>query len=721
MTDNAAASPAAEGLPRLELVCFGAATARLDGRDAPADVVWRRHLALLVYLALSPGLTRSREHLIGLFWPESPEGRARHALNEALHRLRHSLGAARLQSRADAVRLSEAGLDVDALKFAAWAERDPARAVTLLRGDFLEGFALDEARPFEDWVAGERQRHRSRAVAVLVSHGEQRLTAGRFAEARDQAQRALALEPFAEPALRLALRAAALAGDLGGAFAMYHEFTARMETELGEPPSRDLIALGERIRRQGARPPPPGDAEPDPPLVGRVAAYGEVFRQLGAAMADGPRTVIVTAAHGMGRTRLVAECAARVGLEGATVARARPLESDHDAGLSTLRALLRAGLAQASGLVAADPDALGVLGWLVPELAGRATPSAPRDAAHLAAALAAGLAAVAGEHPMLLAVDDAHLADGATLEALSAALAQLHAAPVLLLLTAVERADPAPRELLRLGSEIGRRLPGASVRLDPLGEDDIRELVGSLAPWCQDDAERDRLARRLAFETGGNPFYAVTLLRGLQRLSTLRRDLVAWPPPHATLDTPLPFSIPSLVRTAIAVHVADLEPESRRVLSAASIGTLALDLDLITTLTELPRARVEECLAASERRHLVAFNGERYAFVAPLVAEVVRSECLTRGQRTSLRRRAIAVLASRQDLEALVLRAELMAHADPGTAAFEEGVAVARAALAAGATRTARRALAAAERAAGGAVEAQRPLLDALRAQLWQP
>jgi DNA-binding SARP family transcriptional activator len=715
------ASPPAEGLPRLELVCFGAATARLDGRDAPADVVWRRHLALLVYLALSPGLTRSREHLIGLFWPESPEGRARHALNEALHRLRHSLGAARLQSRADAVTLNEADLDVDALRFAAWAERDPARAVALLRGDFLEGFALDEARPFEDWVAAERQRHRARAVAVLVSHGEQRLTASRFAEARDQAQRALALEPFAEPAVRLALRAAALAGDSVGALAIYHEFGARLAAELGEQPSRDLTALGERIRHQGARPPPPADAQPDPPLVGREAAHGDVFGQLRAALADGPRTVIVRAAHGMGRTRLVAECAGRMGLEGAIVASTRPLESDHDAAWSTLRALLRAGLAQASGLVAADPDALGVLGWLVPELAGRAPASAPRDAGHLATALAAGLAAVAGEHPMLLTVDDAHLADGATLEALSAALAQLRAAPVLLLITAVEPADPASPELLRMGSEIGRRLPGAAVRLDPLDEGDIRQLIGSLAPWCQDDADRDRLARRLTLETGGNPFYAVTLLRGLQRLSTLRQDLVAWPSPQATFDTPLPFSIPNLVRTAIAARIAELEPESRRVLSAASIGGLALDLDLVTALTDLPRSRVEECLAAPERRHLVAFNGERYAFVAPLVAEVVRHECLTRGQRTSLRRRAIAALASREDLEALVLRAELMAVADPGTAAFEEGVAVARAALAAGATRTARRALAAAERAAGRTVEEQRPLLDALRAQLVPP
>jgi predicted ATPase len=336
-------------------------------------------------------------------------------------------------------------------------------------------------------------------------------------------------------------------------------------------------------------------------------------------------------------------------------------------------------------------------------------------------ALAAGLVAVAGEQPILLAIDDAHLADGATLEALSGAFARMGVAPVVLLVTVLEPVGSAPRELLRLGGEVGRRLAGATVRLDPLGDEDMRELVGSLAPWCNDDIKRDRLARRLASDTGGNPFYAVTLLRGLQRLSTLRQDLVAWPRQQETFESPLPFSIPNLVRTAIAARIAELEPESRRVLSAASIGSLALDLDLVTTLTELPRARVEECLAAPERHHLVAFNGERYAFVAPLVAEVVRNECLTRGQRTSLRRRAIEALASRDDLEALVLRAELMAAADPGTAAFDAGVTVARAALSAGAMRTARRALVAAERAAGSGVEAQRPVLDVLRAQLVPP
>ena len=63
----------AQALPLLELRCLGPPSVRVDGREPPPDVLWRKHLALLVYLALSPDRTRSRSHLMGLLWAERPE------------------------------------------------------------------------------------------------------------------------------------------------------------------------------------------------------------------------------------------------------------------------------------------------------------------------------------------------------------------------------------------------------------------------------------------------------------------------------------------------------------------------------------------------------------------------------------------------------------------------------------------------------------------------
>ena len=79
--------------PAPQLRCLGPPTLQIDGPEPGPDVFWRKHLAFLAYLALSPGRTRSREHLLGLLWPEKPQPKARHSLNEAVRRLRIGLGA----------------------------------------------------------------------------------------------------------------------------------------------------------------------------------------------------------------------------------------------------------------------------------------------------------------------------------------------------------------------------------------------------------------------------------------------------------------------------------------------------------------------------------------------------------------------------------------------------------------------------------------------------
>ena len=123
---------------------------QVDGREAPPDVLWRKHLALLTYLALSPDRTRSRGHLLGLLWPESPEDKARRSLNEAVRRLRAALGTERLLTHGDALQLNATQLDVDARQFETLRAEGQLRALELLRGEFLEGFHVDDAAAFED-------------------------------------------------------------------------------------------------------------------------------------------------------------------------------------------------------------------------------------------------------------------------------------------------------------------------------------------------------------------------------------------------------------------------------------------------------------------------------------------------------------------------------------------------------------------------------------------
>ena len=706
-------------LARLTLICFGPPTARLSGRDAPAEVLWRKNLALLIYLALAPQYRRSRNQILRALWPDKDESRARHSLNESVHRLRSSLGQARLESQGDCLVLSCEGLDVDALRFTALATTKPADAVGLLHGDFLEGFTVEDAPEFEDWASVERAGFRAKAGAALVGLGESLLLDGRsrLAEARAAARQARTFDQYSESAVRLEMRAAALAGDQAGALKAHHEFILALR-EINEQPSRDLAALADRIRSDRWRQAAQATRLDDSALVGRAAETASLARMLAEGMASGPRIIAITGDPGTGKTRLLSHSLERLALDGALIIAARPLEGDRDTSWSTLRALTRAGLLNAPGLAATDPHGLAVLASLIPELASRIEPREPMDRGQIAAALSSVLEAIADEIPVALALDEAQYADGATVGALHAAVTQLRVTPVVVILTSTGSPESATNELLQLHRDIGRGLAGTVVQLEPLTLADIGELVVALAPWCCSTSEQQRLARRVAFETRGNPFLAVTLLRGLQDFVLLRSEALAWPPPQATLESPLPMAVPDLLRRTIMGRLAELDRESRAILGAASIGGATLDRELISALTSLDGSALDERLALLERQRLLIFDNGRYLFAAPLIEQVVRAEGLTPGQASGLRRRAIDILAPRQDLEARVLRAELLARTSPGVPAFREAIEAAQAALGAKGQHLARRALQAAERSLASDAQIDRSELDQLRAQL---
>jgi DNA-binding SARP family transcriptional activator len=638
--------------PQLELQCFGAPNARLDGSAAPPQVLWHKHFALLIYLALSPNRTRARTHLYSLLWPDKPEDQARQSLNTAVSRLRLDLGADRLTSAGNALTLADRALHVDAIQVEALLETDPGAALDLMPGDFLEGFDVDGAPAFEQWSAERRIHFRARGVTALLQIGAAALDTARYGDAVSAARHALVLEPFSEPAVTLLMRAHALNGDGAGALVALRDFAARIAAEIGEEPSRPLAAMAERIRKGIWRSPRPG-GETQTPLVGRAALHRTVFSMLGAGIRTGPRLLLISGDPGTGRTRLLRECTDRLAIDGALVVVARPLESDQDAPWGTLRALLRAGLLTAPGSAAADPAALAML--------HRMTPGTIGDVGEIGGALGSVLRAVSEERPLGFAVHDAQYSDGASIDALCVAIASCHGSPIVGVVTATPTWDAVPSALLRLRSELGRALQGMEVHLDPFSDAETRELVFRASPWCASDTDRERLARRVFFETSGNPFLVTTLLRGLADASPLRAEVLAWPPSGGTDGSPLPISVPQMVRRAITTRIAKLDAMTRRVLQAASIGSAAIDVDLVAVLTEQPRPAVEDALAVLERARLVVFVGDRYAITAPLITQVLLAEWLLPGERRILRERAVEALAARTDIPARALRAQLLA------------------------------------------------------------
>ncbi|MFL5520234.1 MAG: AAA family ATPase [Gemmatimonadales bacterium] len=618
-------------LPTLELRCLGAPGALVGGGPAPSEVLWRKHLALLVFLALAPGRRATRARLHALLWPDVDDERARRSLNESVRRLRLVLGRDRLRSSGEVLELAGDGLAVDVL--ATPLLHDPAPLPT-----FLEGFSLEDAEPFNDWADAERARVLARQVSEALAHGEDALDASHHREAAAWAAAVQSREPLSVPAAALRMRALALAGETGAALAAYQAHVEAFAA-LGEPPEPALTALAMRVRAHpAALPRAPSVARP---LVGRAAVHRRVFGLLADALAGATSVVAIAGEPGAGKTRLAAALAERGTLEGAAALGVTAMAMEHEAPWSGLRSLLRAGLARLPGLPGASPDALAVLASLVPGVLPVA-PRAPSDEGEVAAALQSVLRAVAEERPIVLTLDDAQWVDGASLRALHVAVREAPDLPLLLVLTLEQPTPDTAAALLALFRDLGRRLAGSLVTLAPFTDAEVAELVTVSAPWCATPAERARLARRLVFETGGDPLLCATLLDSLQELVSARLDMLAWPPPQLTLESPLPVPVPVVLHTMLLARLAQLDLADRRILGAAALAGLTVDEARVASMLEIEPAAVGAALVRLERAGFVEVHGEGYRFPAALLATLVSHACLGHAERRQFTRLASA-------------------------------------------------------------------------------
>jgi DNA-binding SARP family transcriptional activator len=170
---------------RLSLTLLGGFQARLDA-GRPLALPTRKSQALLAYLALPLGRRHPRDTLAALLWGGMRQESARAGLRQALFFIRKALAEAgsAVRQEGDTLALEPAVVDTDTATFEQLIVGTPdmlARAAALYRGDFLNGFALEEA-PFEEWLVGERERLRELAVealARLLAHQMTRAGKGR--------------------------------------------------------------------------------------------------------------------------------------------------------------------------------------------------------------------------------------------------------------------------------------------------------------------------------------------------------------------------------------------------------------------------------------------------------------------------------------------------------------------------------------------------------------
>jgi DNA-binding NarL/FixJ family response regulator len=364
------------------------------------------------------------------------------------------------------------------------------------------------------------------------------------------------------------------------------------------------------------------------PFVGREREVELIEQLLEGTCAGEARFLFVTGEPGIGKTRLLAELLARAGERGCLALHGSAAEFERE---------LPFGLvvdAVDEYLESLDPhvfqrlagEDLTELGWVFPALRslepGPDRPSTAAERFRAFRAVRCLFEELAARQPLVLALDDLHWADGASLELASHLLRRPPHAPVMVAATFRRgQIDPA------LASTIERGMRDADRRIDlgPLARAEAQALV---------DETRAAEYELLYEASGGNPLYLLELARmGGSRDPRLSAGGVG---------------VPAAVAAATAGELDALSAPGRVLAEAAAVSGDPFELDLTAATADMAEPDALEALDELVAHDLVRSTQvpRRFRFRHPLVRRAVYESC-SPGARIAAHRRSAAALEAR--------------------------------------------------------------------------
>jgi DNA-binding SARP family transcriptional activator len=548
-------APRGEGTPSdggLRVRVLGDVTA--IRADQPLDLGGPRQRALLARLVVGRGSIVSTDQLADALWPTEPPPTSIASLQTYVSHLRRRLqperagrdrgGIIASVSGGYALRLPTEAVDAwrfEQLLAGAGAEigTDPAAAVAGLR----EALALWRGPAYtghgeQAWAEAEIARlSELRAVA-----GEQllaaRLGAGESALLVPELELLVDQDPLREERWRLLVLALYRSGRQADALAALRRARDVLAEELGVDPGPALRTLEAEVLAQAptldaAIPDPrarpvnpvlPGHASsttglpgaagtpngsPRPArarrlrdeLVERDHELAELGNCLADAMDEQGHLALVTGPAGIGKSRLLAEARHLADEAGALLLAARCSELEREFGFGAVRQLFEPLLADAtrrdvllrgSAEAAGPAFGLGAGHDLVAEESSFAT-------LHGLYWMTVNLA---GERPLVLAVDDLQWCDSGSLRFLNYLVRRLEGLPVLVLATMRTGEEPAEAQLLE---ELRFDAATVPIRLGPLSPAGLRRMVAGALGSPPDQGVVGKRAGRTLILGGRQP------------------------------------------------------------------------------------------------------------------------------------------------------------------------------------------------------------------------
>lgn len=573
----------------------------------------RKALALLAYLATEGGM-HSREKMAAFLWPDSPPEQGRTMLRTTLNYVRQAFievggPAQEIPLVVERYALGfNLGADFDFDVHAVQATFDTARraastmplpyavierlqaAVQLYRGDYLEGFVLDDAPEFEGWVSLQRETCRRWIESLFEWCSQTYSESDQIAQALEITARWVAHYPLNEAAHLRLMELHLAAGNRPAALKAYQSCKATLLAELDVEPASALRELAEKIESDQLqhRQRPYSPYEPklplipiETPIVGRSNEHARLVAACNAVQDAGLQIVVVQGEAGIGKTSLVRAFLNWAIVQGADILQGRAFSASARLPFQLWTQALGNRLDREN----APDDLLGdvwltELSRLVPDLRERYPdlPVAVADETTARTRLFEAVSrlgiALARKRQVVIALDDIQAADSDSLDLLTYVSQQWAERKSAILLILMTRPDNALAWLPSLPSNAVLRLT-----LSALTAEDTLELL--LAVTQPESLEAQQIVRHfndgLFLETQGQPFFIAETLKTLQERRLLTSQVLAggqWRIDYTTM--PIAMSalhglMPDGVRTLIESRLAPLSQNAHAFLYVGAV------------------------------------------------------------------------------------------------------------------------------------------------------
>lgn len=340
-------------------------------------------------------------------------------------------------------------------------------------------------------------------------------------------------------------------------------------------------------------------------LIGRAASLFSLHQLLDRARAGRGGICLVTGETGTGKTRIVEElCASPAGVEVISV---RCYEGEGSPDLWPFAHALR-GLRESGAHLEGDLAALADGQLRASTLADPPARFAVFDATVRA------LVAHARTKPLLLVIDDLHLADLHTLRLLALLSAQIRSAALLFVGVYGPTTPRLPSFRAAMGA-LAQEPSTSLVRVEPLGREDVAAFVAHATGRAVSASIVDQIFAK----TRGNPLLLSQLVDVLGKEERLDAGKMAT---SALVGG-------DSMRDAITSMLSELPEAANRVLTVAAVFGHAFPIAALAgALDETNEAILRELDAAATARVVARSGTASYRFTYPLVRDVLYKRLL---------------------------------------------------------------------------------------------